>query len=374
MRLCHIVPSLAERHGGPSRSVRALANHATDEGATVELLATGQVGEEVMRDAADRAKIRLFRRIFPERLVRSPTLRDYLTEVPFEIIHHHSLWLLTLRYAAEAGRRHRAPLVISPRGMMNAWAWRNNRWRKRFAERFVHPGAMQQAAGWHATSSEEASEIHSLGFRQPVCVAPNGVVVPEESELVAARSTWLELCPAARSRPVALFYSRLHRKKRVRELIDAWLSIPRGDWLLVIAGTAEEYTPAELAAYVSNLGHTENIQVFDGSGRPPPYAIASLFLLPSHSENFGLVIAEALAAGVPAVVTDSTPWSDLTPNHAGWCVPWEDYIPTMASALLLPRSELRAMGQSGRRWVASEYSWSRAAGLLHSFYRHLLHA
>lgn len=373
MRLCHIVPSLAERHGGPSKSVRALANHAVDAGATVELLATSVPGDDFAPSEEDRARIKIFPRITPQWLVRSPELHEHLMVTPSHCIHHHSLWLLSLRYAAAAARHHGAPLIISPRGMMNAWAWRHRRWRKRLAEMFVHPGVFQQAAGWHATSAEEASDIHRLGFRQPVCVSPNGVDMPTEAELAAARAFWQELCPAVRSRPVALFYSRLHRKKRVRELIDLWLSAPRGDWLLLIVGTPEGYTPAGLADEVANLGQSENIVVLDGTGRPAPYAIASLFLLPSHSENFGLVIAEALAAGVPALVTDSTPWSDLTPNRAGWCVPWEDYAETLTQALLHPPQELKGMGRSGRAWVGRDFSWTRAAGLLHGFYRHLLH-
>jgi glycosyltransferase involved in cell wall biosynthesis len=373
MRLCHIVPSLAERHGGPSKSVRALANHAVDSDATVELLATSVPGDGFAPAEDDRARIKIFPRIMPRWLVRSPGLHEHLMVTPFHCIHHHSLWLLSLRYAAAAARHHGAPLIISPRGMMNGWAWRHRRWRKRLAELFVHPGVFQQAAGWHATSAEEASDIHRLGFRQPVCVSPNGVDMPTETELATARTFWQELCPAVRSRPVALFYSRLHRKKRVRELIDLWLSAPRGNWLLLIVGTSEGYTPAGLAEEVANLGQSENIAVFDGAGRPAPYAIASLFLLPSHSENFGLVIAEALAAGVPALVTDTTPWSDLIPNHAGWCVPWEDYADTVTQALLTPPQELKAMGRSGRAWVGRDFSWTRAAGLLHGFYRHLLH-
>ncbi len=372
MRLCHIVPSLAERHGGPSKSVRALANHAVDAGATVELVTTSVPGDDFAATDDDRARIRIFPRITPRWLVRSPELHEHLMITPSHCFHHHSIWLLSLRYAAAAASYHRAPLVISPRGMMSPWAWRHRRWRKRLAELFVHPGVLQQAAGWHATSAEEASDIHALGFRQPVCVSPNGVDIPTEEDLSSARSVWHELCPTATSRPVALFYSRLHRKKRVRELIDLWLSAPRGNWLLLIVGTAEDYTPAGLAEDVANLGHSENIIVLDGAGRPPPYAIASLFLLPSHSENFGLVIAEALAAGVPAVVTDTTPWSDLTPNHAGWCVPWQEYAETLNQALLTPPQELKIMGQSGRVWVGHEFSWTRAAGLLQGFYRHLL--
>jgi glycosyltransferase involved in cell wall biosynthesis len=373
MRLCHIVPSLTERHGSPSKTVRALANHAVAAGAEVELLTTHLPGEVFTPNDDDHARIRTFPRVMPRRLVRSPGLNDHLKETAYSCIHHHSLWLLSLRYAAEAARRQKIPLVISPHGMMNDWAWGHRRWRKRLAEKFVHPGAFQQVAGWHATSAEEASAIHTLGFRQPVCVSPNGVNIPSEADLAAARGVWQELCPAARSRPVVLFYSRLHRKKRARDLIDLWLSAPRGDWLLLIAGTAEDYTPAELAEEVSNLGASEHIAVFDGAGRPPPYAIASLFLLPSESENFGLVIAEALAAGVPALVTDTTPWSDLGPNRAGWCVSWHDFGRTLTEALFIPIQELHAMGRNGRTWVAHDFSWARAAGLLHGFYRHLSH-
>jgi glycosyltransferase involved in cell wall biosynthesis len=295
----------------------------------------------------------------------------HLRQAGFDCVHHHSLWLLTLRYAHETARRHHAPLVISPRGMMSGWAYAHRRWRKFLAECLVHPGAFAAAAGWHATSPEEAADIRALGFRQPVCVSPNGVAVPADVDLAAARVAWLELCPAARTRPVALFYSRFHRKKRLRELIDLWLSAPRGDWLLLIAGTAEDYTAAGLTAAIAAAGGAERIAVFDGTGRPHPYAIASLFLLPSHSENFGLVIAEALAAGLPALVTDTTPWSGLTLNQCGWCVPWENFGSTLGVALATRPAELEAMGRRGRAWAARDFSWERAARLLGEFYHHL---
>ncbi len=373
MRVCHIVPSLEERHGGPSKSVRALANHVARTGDTVELLATEETPGSFTTAATDQAVIRAFPRITPRWLSRSPTLEQYLMTTPFDCVHHHALWLLPLRYAAAAARRHDAPLVISPRGMMSGWAYRHRRWRKHLAEFLVHPGAFAQAAGWHATSPEEAADIRALGFTQPVCVSPNGVTIPGETDLAAARAAWLQLCPGARSRPVALFYSRLHRKKRVRELIELWLSAPRGDWLLLIAGVTEEYSAAELAAEVTALGASEKIAVFDGTDRLPPYAVASLFVLPSHSENFGLVIAEALAAGVPALVTDTTPWSGLAANNCGWCVRWEEFGEALAIALATPRGELQSMGRRGIDWVTRDYSWAKAATLLHEFVHHLIH-
>ena len=99
--------------------------------------------------------------------------------------------------------------------------------------------------------------------------------------------------------------------------------------------------------------------------------MASLFVLPSHSENFGLVIAEALAAGVPALVTDTTPWRGLATQGCGWCVPWAEFGPVLATALATPPAELAARGVRGRSWVEHEFSWARAAGLLQDFYRQL---
>lgn len=372
MRICHIVPSLERRHGGPSKSVRALANaQAGDPGATIELLSTAGAGQSVDRSDGDAATLRIFPRVFPRSLTRSPGLAGYLRQYPGDCFHHHSLWLLTLRYAREAAALRHRPLIISPRGMMSGWAWQHHRWRKLFTEVFVHPGAFAGAAGWHATSPEERDDIHALGFRQPVCVSPNGVTLPPDQELAEARARWHEQCPVVQSRPVALFYSRFHRKKRLRELIALWCAAPRGDWLLLIVGLPDEYTTAEITAWIKAAGAADNIKVFDGTGRPPPYAVASLFLLPSHSENFGLVIAEALAAGVPALVTDTTPWQGLADRDCGWCQPWENFGPALQAALTTPPAELSAKGRRGRDWVARDYSWERAAGLLGDFYRHL---
>jgi glycosyltransferase involved in cell wall biosynthesis len=371
MRVCHIVPSLEERHGGPSKSVRALANAAATLGARVELLATLEHGQDMAPVGANAASVRVFPRIAPRWLCRSPELRQHLRGAAFDVVHNHSLWLLTLRYACEAAHRQAAPLVISPRGMMSGWAWRHRRWRKRLAGVFVHPGALVAAAGWHATSPGEADDIRALGFKQPVCVAPNGVTIPAGTQVQADAGTWHRACPALAGRRVALFYSRFHRKKRVRELLDLWLAAPRGDWFLLLAGVPEEYSVAEIQGWIDRAGAAGRAAVLDSRQFPAPYGAASLFVLPTHSENFGLVIAEALAAGVPCLVTDTTPWAGLGANGAGWCVPWENFSATLGTALATDTDVLAAMGRRGREWVGRDFTWGKAATLLNEFYRHL---
>ena len=366
MRVCHIVPSLEERHGGPSKSVLALARAQRGAELATEIFATAPAVPSGMEEG-----VRIFPRDWPQRLCRSAGLAAHLQDGGTGVIHHHSLWLLTLRYAAGAARRTGAPLVISPRGMLSEWALAHHHWRKWLAGWLVHPGAFASARGWHATSAEEADDIRRLGWRQPVCIAPNGVDLPGPAELAAARRHWHETCPVLRGRRVALFYSRFHRKKRLRELLDLWVSAPRGDWVLLLAGLPQEYSLREVRGWVDAAGARERVVVADSTGHPAPYAAAQLFLLPSHSENFGLVIAEALAAGLPALVTDATPWRGLPARNAGWCASWASYRESLEAALSRPAEALAAMGAAGRVWMDAEFSWPRAARLTADFYRSL---
>lgn len=366
MKSCVIVPSLEARYGGPSRSVLGLSVAMADRGNRVELLTTEPGAGSAHNDGS--LEIRSFHRDWPGSICSSRTLRNHLLRVDADVVHHHSIWLRTLHYAHNAATRLGAPLVVSPRGMMDAWAWRHHHRKKSFARAVIHPGAFEAVAGWHSTSEQEAESIRALGFRQPICVAPNGVDVPSDEELARAAEHWRKIIPSSANRPVALFYSRFHRKKRLLELIDAWLENGPANWLLLVVGIPEEYSPAMLEDYVLRAGHVGRVKAMDGFGHPPPYAIASLFLLPSHGENFGLSIAEALASGVPALVTTSTPWSGMNANGSGWCVPWADYGAALRAAGSEDPETLRARGKVGRKWMSEAYSWGKPAGMLADFY------
>jgi glycosyltransferase involved in cell wall biosynthesis len=366
VKSCHIVPSLEARHGGPSKSVLGLAIALAQGGADVELLTTDP-GDSWQRCVGG-LDIRAFHRDWPGSVCASAGLRSYLKTVAADVIHHHSIWLRTLHYAHRAAQRIGATLVVSPRGMMDPWAWRHHSRKKAFARALIHPGAFEAVDGWHATSDEEARDLRSLGFQQPVCVAPNGVAAPSAEESTSAAKHWREIVPDSKQRPVALFYSRFHKKKRLLELVDSWLDVGPADWLLLVVGIPEDYTPRMIDDYVLRSGNAGRVRAYDGAGHPAPYAIASLFLLPSHGENFGLSIAEALANGVPALVTDTTPWSGLNATGAGWCVPWPRFKDALRSATSESLDSLRSRGMIGRDWVLREYSWGKSARILSEFY------
>ncbi|MGH7995953.1 MAG: glycosyltransferase [Opitutaceae bacterium] len=369
MKIAHIVPSLEQRHGGPSKSVRELAAAQARLGRSVELFATGP-DDGAAGGTHDGIAARLYSRDWPESFCVSRGLRSALRAAAPDIVHHHALWLRTLHYAHKAARG--GDLVISPRGMMSGWAWNHHWGKKQFARFFIHPGALRGAAGWHATSEKEAAEIRARGFGQPICVAPNGIAAPGADALADARTYWQKACPETSRRPVALYYSRFHRKKRLLELIDVWLERAPEDWLLLIAGIPEEYSVDQLENYVTGCLGSNRIRIFSGAGRPAPYAVASLFLLASHNENFGQCIAEAMASAVPALVTDGTPWAEIQRERIGWCVPWDDYGDAMAEATRLGAEALQERGVRAKTWILREYAWERPARLLAEFYERLL--
>lgn len=366
MRIAHIVGSLEARYGGPSRSVRRIADATAELGHEVELLTSAPA--PLAAEISGRMHVRTWRRGWPGAFCPVPGMATYLAESRLDVVHHHGLWLRTLHYARRKAARDRIPLVVSPRGMMAPWAWQHHRARKAFAAQFLHPGAFAAANGWHATSNEEADEIRRCGFAQPICVAPNGVDRPQPRDVEAANVAWRRRVPAADTRPVALFYGRLHAKKRVLELIALWSATALADWLLLIVGVPEQYSIAELRARVAAAGAEGRIEVHDGLDQPPPYPIATLFLLPSHNENFGLAIAEAMAHGVPVAVTDSTPWRAINRDELGWCVAWEEFGETVRRATAEGTEHLRARGTRARDWVLREMSWSRSAQQLAEFY------
>jgi glycosyltransferase involved in cell wall biosynthesis len=374
----HVTPSIDPRHGGPSRTVPALAVAQAALGARV-CLATLTPPASAPPTFDIRHSSLVIRDFAPApgplgaTFCFSPGLARFLAATPARAVHAHGLWLRPLHHAARAARLHHAPLVLAPRGMLEPWAITHHGWKKRLAARLVHPRALSVVSGWHATSDQEGERFRTLPdwlgatASAPVRVAPNGIDGPSPAAAAPARAAWLAAHPQLRDTRVALFYGRLHRKKRVAELIALWRSRPRPGWTLLVAGIPGDYTITDLVALAGD-DPASPVVVADGGALPRPYALAELFLLPSHSENFGQAVAEALSEGVPALVTDTLPWRELDAVPAGRCVAWADYPAALDALLTRPRSELAPLGEHGRTWVLANFSWQTPARLLLDFY------
>ncbi len=368
MNVAHTITGLRRRDGGPFRSVPGLARAQHELGAQVQVFS---LDADESLPAANRPGLEFhpFARHWPASTGRSPAMWRALQGSPVEVVHHHGLWHRTLHYAARKAQADNVPLILSPRGMMMPWAWKHRRRKKALAAALLHPGAFKAVAGWHATSEEEAQVIRQLGFNQPVCIAPNGVTMPTPDELDAARATWWEAEPRLANHRVALFYSRFHAKKRLLECIDLWHEIAPRDWWLLLVGIPDQFSVSQLRRYITSSGADRHVSVFDGTTQPPPYAAADLLLLPSHSENFGMAVAESLAAGVPVLSTDGSPWAELNSKASGWCVPWTRFETALKRAVDLDPETLRSLGKNGRAWMERDFAWQHSAARLLGFYQ-----
>jgi glycosyltransferase involved in cell wall biosynthesis len=172
-----------------------------------------------------------------------------------------------------------------------------------------------------------------------------------------------------------LYLGRIHPIKGLDRLLRAWAELqPRyPQWRLVIAGKGEPEHVLEVKALATrlNLHRVSFPGPLYGEAKTKAYFDADLFVLPTHSENFGMVVAEALAHGCPAVVSCGAPWSGLKIEGCGWWV--DNSVPslviTLATAMQLPPDQLVNMGLSGRAWMERDFGWNAIGQKMDAAYR-----
>ena len=348
MKLVHVVPHINQEAAGPSYSVPRLCENLAARGHEVELSCLAARGEipGVHLDLHPQWPI-LGR--FAISTSHARALRDKATRV--DIVHNHSLWSMVNVAAGWAVPGKRAKLVTSPRGTLSPWALSRTRALKA-ALWPLQRRVLARADLLHATSQVEYQEIRAQGFTAPVAIIPNGIDVPA-----------LPIGPMAPAQRTLLFLGRIHPTKGIDRLLQAWRRLQKvhSDWRLVIVGRGEaahEHDVRELAVMLK-LQRIEFPGPLYGQEKSQAYFNAELFVLPTHSENFGMVVAEALAHGCPAVVSRGAPWQGLETEGCGWWVSNEVdvLVQTLDAAMQLPPGALRGMGHGGRGWMERDFSW-----------------
>jgi glycosyltransferase involved in cell wall biosynthesis len=341
--------SLLPDYGGPAFSVSRLA------------IALAEAGAEVGLWAFDRSAA--ITPLLPtESSVRRLTGREAEALDGFgkvDVLHDSGIWRPHNHRLAELAMRRGIPRVVSTRGMLEPWAMNHKRWKKSLAWWAYQRRDLKRARCHHTTAEMEAQHVRQLALGVPVRMIPNGVDVPHQL-------LKLEALKRGGGRKVALFLSRIHPKKGLPMLIEAWGRVRPENWHLNIAGPDEaghggQVEEAVLAAGLSRV--VSFVGPVQGEMKNSIFSNADLFVLPTHSENFGIVVAEALARAVPVLTTTAAPWSKLQPRGCGWSVtPTVDGIVTgLREATSCSLETLRAMGARGRAWVLAEFGWDGVA-------------
>jgi glycosyltransferase involved in cell wall biosynthesis len=366
-RVCQVVASINENTGGSAYAIANLAQAVSKHQVSSNIFTLDYQNKGQQINALEvtvyhqlATKVARYFRGF------QPSASQYLSDLAknkFDIIHNHGLWMFPNVYARQAAVKHRLPLVISPIGMLESWSLKYSWYKKILAWYLYEKINLDSAAVFQATSVEEIKSIRKIGYQQPIALIPNGVDIPSLANL-PSKQILIDLFPSLANCKWLLFLSRIHPKKGLDNLLYVWSKIVKQfpDWHLIIAGPDAIGYQATLERLVTEL--YLNYQVtFTGmlSGEKKTSALtnADLFVLPTHSENFGIAIAESLAYGVPVITTQEAPWEDLLTYDCGWWI--EDNQLALKTALIeamkLSDSQRQTMGRKGRTMVQNKYSW-----------------
>jgi glycosyltransferase involved in cell wall biosynthesis len=289
-----------------------------------------------------------------------------------DLIHVTGLFSWMNLAAASAARRLGIPAVVSPRGSLDPEALVFSPRKKALYFRFGGGRALEEAAAFHVTAEMERAHVAALYPGAHFGIVPNGVVVPSEGDL----ERWAVGGPAE---PTVLFVGRIHPKKNVLPLVRAWASIvPRHpDAKLVLAGPDDHGHRAEVEREIQALGVGRSVRLpgfVGGENLSRLLATSTCLVLPSMTENFGNVVAEALAHRVPVIASTGTPWGGLRERDCGWWVPptVEGLASALDEALTIDPVARASKGERGRRWMIKAFSWPAFAGRMAEFYREVV--
>ncbi len=380
--ICHVVASINEEVGGPAYSVTHLT-HALSKKQIFPHLFTLNYQEVGNQMATDGVQLHSYTATLIARYLRGfqPSAYQHLEQLAsteIDLIHNHGLWMFPNIYARKAALVNHLPLIISPRGMLESWSLKNSWYKKWLAWILYERKNLESATAFHATSKEEVQSIRRLGYQQPIALIPNGITLPSLSNL-PSRELLTQAFPELHHKKWLLFLSRLHPKKGINNLLYVWQSLTHQfpDWHLIIAGPDLIAYRAKLEALTTKLKLTEKVTftgMLSGEMKVAALSQADLFVLPTHSENFGIAIAESLAYGVPAITTKGAPWKDLVEYHCGWWI--DDNQKALKEALLealkLSDQERQDMGARGRILVNQKYSWAVIAEEMSKVYHWIL--
>lgn len=340
MKVLHVISGISRKAGGPSRSSQGL------------VAALSKAGIDAWIYPFDGAEPWISRARKFTQTLSTQTLKH------FDVVHIHGIWDTRLHKVAVMCRKAGVLYVIAPRGMLEPWSLKQKWLKKRIARFLYQDRDLKLAAALHATAESEAEQFRRLGFGTKIIISPNGVNVPD-----CALSTKHQALGTDKKRR-ALFVSRMHPKKGVLELVESWARVKPKSWQceLVYTMNSDEERAYEQKVKDRILALGMSYQDKDGTihcststshfdflltgslddeKKWEAYGRAELFVLPTYSENFGIVVAEALWAGVPVITTKGTPWGELEECKCGW---WID----------LPEKMVEVKGQ-GLRWTALDF-------------------
>ncbi|MDE0004413.1 MAG: glycosyltransferase [Rhodospirillaceae bacterium] len=379
MRVLHVAATLSAEAGGPPATVRGTTMALAARGIRCDIATTtgGRFRQPSL--PVPGLTVHAFEGSWLSSAwnAHSASLADFVgRRLPeFDLVHVHEPWHYPGFVATRGALSRRIPYLLSLHGALAPLALAQKAARKWLYMKTIQRPILQSAAALHALTNVEASHIERLGLPTPVVVIPNGVSVDIAQWVDRAdTSTFLQRFPALSGKRVVLFLGRLARQKGLTLLARSFAHVARefDDAALLVVGPNEGDTQAKAADELASAGLTDRVTftgALDGQDKLCALACAQVFVLPSSSEGFSNAALEALAAGLPVVLSDHCNFPEVAEWGAGSVV--RNDVAEIAAAicdLLQDDGRRQAAGRNGRRMVEERYSWPKIAGAFAALY------
>lgn len=355
MKICIFTTTLDKNNGGPSRSVPILAKGLDRVGIHTTLVTCKS--DDMNTHLLDHSNVNL---CFIDKNISNYDLEHLFIKEHFDIIHGQNLWMPLYHRMAKIAKKNGIPYIITPRGCLEPWCLNQKYLKKRLALLLYQRSDLNKAACILATSKMEADNIRKLGVRTPISIIPNGIDISEY------RCRGQETLSTVKKQ--ICFVSRIHEKKGIEFLIQSWTRLNEiyPDWSIIIAGNGDDKYIDALNKLIEKKGLSKKVHIIPpvfGEAKYKLYCQSSLFVLPTYSENFGMVIAEAMSCGVPVITTSGTPWSVLNHKKLGWYIDLsiDNLTNALSEAIEMGTNNLFILGQKCSKYIYDTYQYTSVA-------------
>lgn len=364
MRVLHVISSLSRSAGGPARSVQGLVAGLNEAGVDAWLLAMKPLGDPWVDGVKEKYRCAGKTKWFGMQSAVERTI----DELQPDIVHIHSIWQWTLHLSVCAARKKGVPYILAPRGTIEEWSLKQKWLKKKFALLTYQGSDFRHAAAIHCTAESEAEKARKIWPGKSIILSPNGVNVPKALPPRRQHEDGFHR---------ALFVSRFHYKKGLLNLVEAWAKVRPKGWKMELVGTDDANYLKIIVKRIHELGVQDDFIITGpllDEDKWDAYRRADLFILPTFSENFGIVVAEALYAGVPVITTKGTPWCELVDKDCGWYIDIgvEPLVHALRSAISFDDEKRLEMGENGRKLVRFKYEWGSVSRPLIEFYDRII--
>jgi glycosyltransferase involved in cell wall biosynthesis len=394
MKVLHVLPSISPALGGPSQVALNLVQELCNIGVDAEIVTTNH---HLPADYPLNQRVNYPISLAPDQSASVPVwflpydppeLKEFIFSKAltgwlwkhlknYDIIDNHYLFSYAPSCAAAIARLKKIPYTVRTMGQLTPWALTQNRFKKQVYNFLIEQHNLNCAAAIHCTATDEANDLQRLGIKTPTITLPLGVKPPQF--LPNAKNKLRDRYNIPAQTPIILFLSRLHYKKRPEVLIQVaqQLAAEGKEFHVILAGTGESSYVQSLVQQVKDLKLSAKVTFAGfvaGTDKDLLLQGADIFALPTFSENFGIVLAEAMIAGLPIVTTPGVQISpDILRFKAGLIVEEEPAAFRAALGRLLSSPALRQeLGANGQSLAHQQYAWPKIAAQLANAYRRIL--